>query len=63
MSQPSSNTLIDLFERIKVLLTEGRIDIVYSVAKKPDLDIRLRNIFHGLADLLTQKNNEINDAL
>jgi hypothetical protein len=34
MLQQSSNTLIDLFERIKDLLSQGRIDIVYNVAKK-----------------------------
>jgi hypothetical protein len=40
--QLNGSTLIDLFERIKDLLRDGRIDIVYNVANKPDLNFKLR---------------------
>ncbi len=40
--QLNGNTLIDLFERIKDLLRDGRIDIVYNVANRQDLNAKLK---------------------
>lgn len=57
--QGNSNSVIDLFERIKDLLVDGRTDIVHNVARKPDLQPKLQTCFATLADLLIRKNEEI----
>ncbi len=56
-----NNTLYDLVQRINELLFNGRIDIVYNVAKNPQLNSRLSDTFTKLADFMTKKNSEIQE--
>lgn len=49
----NNNTLIDLFVRIKDLLREGRLDVVYKVANNQSIEPKLRDAFRNLADLFS----------
>jgi hypothetical protein len=51
----NNNTLIDLFVRIKDLLWQGRLDVVYKVANNQSVEPKLRETFRSLADLFSQK--------